>query len=285
MYVIIDDMTFKKNLIVVNGLKTFYWEKNQGQENVIILLHGFPGNHEGLVDMANGLGNYRIIIPDLPACGLSERLAEKQNLENYSQWMNSFLELLSINRPIVVGHSFGSRIALVFDGHYPEKVKELVLITPVVKVEGLIVRFLSVEYEIAKILPQYLRSAWLSNKINRKVENTIIFKSASPKRRQELMAREKRELKHLNPQTSIELFDEFYRFSLIPIGETIKTKSLVIAGDLDEIAPLDSVRELAEQLTNSEFVTMKNCGHIVVAEKPLTTASIIRNWLANNSRR
>lgn len=278
-------MTFKKNLIVVNGLKTFYWEKNQGQENVIILLHGFPGNHEGLVDMANGLGNYRIIIPDLPACGLSERLAEKQNLENYSQWMNSFLELLSINRPIVVGHSFGSRIALVFDGHYPEKVKELVLITPVVKVEGLIVRFLSVEYEIAKILPQYLRSAWLSNKINRKVENTIIFKSASPKRRQELMAREKRELKHLNPQTSIELFDEFYRFSLIPIGETIKTKSLVIAGDLDEIAPLDSVRELAEQLTNSEFVTMKNCGHIVVAEKPLTTASIIRNWLANNSRR
>ncbi len=272
-------MSFRKKLIVVNDKKTFYWEKNPEKKNVMVLLHGFPGSHQGLVDMANGLGNYRLIIPDLPACGLSEPLTEKHNLENYSQWLNDFLKFLSINQTIIIGHSFGARVALVFGGYYPKKVRQLVLITPVVKVEGLIARFVSVEYGIAKILPQYLRKAWLSNKIHRKVGNLIIFKSASPKRRRELIVRENKELKHLDPKINIELFDEFYKFNLAPEGKKVKAKSLVIAGGLDEIAPLDSVKELAAHLINSDFIIMKNCGHIVVAEKPLTTASIIRKWL------
>ena len=233
--------------------------------------------------MANGLNNYRLIIPDLPACGLSEALEDKPNLENYSQWLADFLKNLSITDPIIVGHSFGSRVGLVFSSRWPEKVKNLVLITPVVKIEGLIARFVSVEYEIAKILPQNLKGLWLSNKLHSGIGNMIIFKSACPARKKVLIARENKDLKNLDPKINIDLFDEFYRYSLIPIGKRIKTKSLIIAGALDEIAPLDSVRELAEQLADSEFVIMDNCGHIVVAEKPLTTAGIIRNWLRQSA--
>jgi pimeloyl-ACP methyl ester carboxylesterase len=272
-------MIFKKKLVVTNGRKVFYWEKNHGKKEVIILLHGFPGSHGGLIAMADGLGDFRIIVPDLPACGLSEALMGKPSLENYSQWLFDFLENLSVENIILVGHSFGSRIGLVFSSKYPEKVKELVLITPVVKVDGLIARFVSIEYEIAKILPKHLRKSWLSNRLHRGIGNMIIFKSTKGKRRQELIDKQDKDLKLLNPQINIEIFDEFYRFSLIPVGKKIKIKALVVAGELDEIAPLDSVKELAEQLPNSEFIIMKNCGHIVVAEKPLTTARIIIDWL------
>jgi pimeloyl-ACP methyl ester carboxylesterase len=221
-----------------------------------------------------------MIIPDLPACGLSESLIEKPNLENYSLWLKNFLQALSIDRVTLVGHSFGARTSLVFSSHWPEKIKQMVLITPVVKVDGLIARFVSIEYEIAKILPENLRKAWLSNRVHRGIGNMIIFKSASAKRRKELIAQENKDLEFLNPQISIDLFDEFYRFNLIPMGAKIKTRSLVIAGELDEIAPLDSVRELATQLTNSKFVVMKKSGHVVVAEKPLTVARIIGDWLS-----
>lgn len=272
-------MNFRKKFVVVNGIKSFYWETNPGKKEVMVLLHGFPGSHKGLVDMANGLGNYRLIIPDLPACGLSSPLGKKHNLENYSQWLDGFLNFLSINNAIVVGHSFGSRVALVFSGNVPEKVKQLVLITPVVKIEGLIARFVSVEYEIAKFLPKHLQKAWLNNKIHREVQKRILYKSAVAKRRQELMDMENKELKYLKPQINFELFDEFYKFSLVPVGKKIKTKSLVIAGELDEVAPLDSIKELVGQLINSDLIIMKDCGHIVVGEKPLTTARIIRKWL------
>jgi len=277
-------MSFKKNLATINGQKTFYWEKNRGHKESIVLLHGFPGSHGGLVDMANGFKDYRLIIPDLPTCGLSQPLSEKHNLENYSLWLSNFLKSLSINQTIIIGHSFGSRIALVFSGKHQEMVEKLVLIAPVMKVEGLVARFVSIEYRIAKILPQYLQKSWLSNPVHRKIGDMIIFKSVVGKRRQELVARENRDLERFDSKINIELFDEFYRFSLLPLGKKVKTKSLVIAGDLDEIAPLDSVKELAGQLIDSDLVIMKSCGHVVVAEKPLTTAGVIRNWLKQNKK-
>jgi pimeloyl-ACP methyl ester carboxylesterase len=273
-------MSFKKKITTIDGQKTFYWEKNPEKKEIMVVLHGFPGSHGGLLDMANGMGKYRFIVPDLPACGLSEPLKDKHNLENYSKWLKGFLESLSIEQPIIVGHSFGSRLALVFSGANPEMIRKLVLITPVVKVEGLIARFVSIEYRIAKILPQHLQKSWLSNRVHFNLGHKIIFKSAGIKKRQKLIASDRDELGRLNPQVNIELFDEFYRFSLIPVGQKVKTESLVIAGELDEIAPLASVRKLAEQLSNSQFVIMKNCGHIVVAEKPLTVAKIILNWLS-----
>ncbi|MCX6760399.1 MAG: alpha/beta hydrolase [Candidatus Nealsonbacteria bacterium] len=272
-------MRFEKLSVVINKRKTFYWQKNNSQKEAIVLLHGFPGNHEGLVDMANGLGNYRLIIPDFPACGQSESLNEKYSLENYAKWLNTFFEGLSINKAIVIGHSFGSRVALVFTSRYPEKVNKLALITPVVKVEGLISRVVAIEYKIAELLPKKLRRLWLSNQIHRKVSDIVLFKSASPKRRQEITAKDRRERKNFNPQINLELFSEFYRYSLVPIGKKIKTESLVIASDMDSIAPLNSVKELAEQLANVKFTVMKHSGHIVVLERPLATANIIRHWL------
>ena len=272
-------MRFKKHSVIVNGRRTFYWEKNSSKKEIVVLLHGFPGNHEGLVDMANSLGNYRLVIPDLPACGQSDLLDGKYSLENYAKWLNAFFEGLLINQAIVIGHSFGSRVALVFTERYPEKVKKLVLITPVVKVEGLISKAVAIEYKIAELLPRKLRKLWLSNQIHRKVSDIVLFKSASPKRRKEITAKDIKERKNFNPQINLELFSEFYKYSLVPIGKKIKTESLVIAADMDIIAPLNSVKELANQLANVKFVIMKHSGHIVVLERPLATANIIRNWL------
>jgi len=269
---------FKKKEIIINNKKTCYWERNHLHENVVIFLHGFPGNHIGLIDMAKNFSDYRIIIPDLPACGQSEPLNGKHNLKNYSQWLNSFLEVLSLSQVSIIGHSFGSRVGLVFSSEYKDKVERLVLITPVVKVEGLIAQAVSLEYKIADMLPEYLQKAWLQNRVHYKVGDMIIFKTSSLKRRQQLIARRNEEIKNLNPKINIELFDEFYKFSLVPLGKQVKIKSLIIAGREDEIAPLASIQELADQLENVKFVVMEDSGHIVVGEEPIKTANIIKRW-------
>src|SRR3989344_1825037 len=102
----------------------------------MILIHGFPGNHHGLVELARSLDNYRLILPDLPASGESEALAGKHTLSNIGDWLNEFLEKLSIEKTIILGHSFGARAALVFAGQHPGKVEKLILITPAVRVAG-----------------------------------------------------------------------------------------------------------------------------------------------------
>jgi pimeloyl-ACP methyl ester carboxylesterase len=273
-------MAFKRKEITINGKRDCYWEKNPLEKEVIVLLHGFPGNHLGILDVAKKLDGYRLIVPDLPSCGQSEPIDGHYSLETYSEWLGEFLNSLSINNAIFIGHSFGSRISLVFASKNPNKVKLLVLMTPVVKVEGLIARFVLLENKIAEILPESLKGVWLSSQLYRTIAHIILFKSSGPKRRKVLIDRDTKELKHLHPHVNIELFlDEFYKDSLAPIGKKIKTKSLIIAGDDDEIAPLDLIKELAGQLTDVKFIIMKNSGHALPMERPSATAKIIQNWI------
>ena len=277
-------MKFKKKSITINDRKFFYLDSDTPQP-VMVLLHGFPGNHLGLIRLANHIGNnYRIIIPDLPACGSSEILEGKHNLKNYSNWLNDFLTKLSIDKATIVGHSFGSRIALVFSNYYSKKVKNLILITPVLKVDGLLNRILSAYYGITGLMPKYLQKIMLSNGFGKKMGDMIIFKSTNRKLHQEIIERDIKEIKKTKPQVSIEIFDEFYKFSLIPVGKEIKKDCLIIACDQDRISPLGPIRELSQQLPNVKLKIMKGCGHLAPLEKPKSTALIIKEWLETVDR-
>jgi pimeloyl-ACP methyl ester carboxylesterase len=273
-------MKFKKRIATISNRKFFYLDNNNPSQKVIILLHGFPGNHLGMIDLANNIGNdYRIIIPDLPACGSSGLLEGKHNLKNYSDWLNDFLESLSIKEVIIIGHSFGSRIALVFTNYYSKKVKRLILITPVLKVDGLLNRIISIYYGITGIFPKYLQKIMLSNGFGKKMGDLFIFKSNNPKMHKEIIDRDIKEIKKTKPKVSIEIFDEFYKFSLIPFGKEIKKDCLIIASELDRISPLGPIKELARQIPNAKVEIMKGCGHLVPLEKPKATAIIVKKWL------
>ncbi|MCK9578012.1 alpha/beta hydrolase [bacterium] len=272
-------MRFQKKRITIDGKSVVYWEKNPTKKEVIIFLHGFPGSHRGLMDMANAFLDYRLIIPDLPACGESESFDYVHNLENYSKWLNNFLKELKIEKIILIGHSFGSRIGLYFGGHYKSKVNRLVLVTPVSRVEGLIARLASLNFKVAKYLPMSLQKRWISNPVYRTAGHIIVFKTSSKKRRQILIANDVKEFKHLDSRATIQVFEEFYSSDLSPLGKDIKASTLVIAGEKDEIAPLNSVIDVVEHLPDAQLVVMKKEGHIVVAESPLSTASIIKAWL------
>ena len=119
-------MKFKKKKIVINGAEVFYLEKSHARGIPMIFLHGFPGRHKGLVGVAKNFPDRRIVIPDLPACGASEPLPVAHSLKNYAVWLNDFLAALSIKRAIVVGHSFGARVALRFAVDHPRKIERLV---------------------------------------------------------------------------------------------------------------------------------------------------------------
>ncbi len=278
-------MKFEKKTVIINGRKTFYWQKGYNQKEVIVFLHGLSGNHKGLIDLANGFNkDYRIIIPDLPACGLSEELREQHTLENYVKWLDDFLEILSIHKVIIVGHSFGARIALVFSVSHPKKIKFLILITPIIKVDGFIARIVFIEYKIIKILPDPLKRILLqlSSNLHRKVCNIIIFKSVSAKRRKQIMSWGAKDPKSLNPEINIELFDEVYKLNLMSLAKKNKTKSLIIASDSDRIVRLDYIKEFVSLLNNTKFKIVKKSGHVVPMEKPITMSKIIQTWLDVN---
>ena len=146
-------MRFQKNSISIHGKKTSYWEKHHTQKPTIVFLHGFPGSHRGLVTVADSIPDHRLLIPDLPACGASESLGTEYALKPYAAWLNDFLTSLAIERAVIIGHSFGARVALRFGLDHPEKVEKLVLIAPVTKVDSLIGGLSALYYKVALALP------------------------------------------------------------------------------------------------------------------------------------
>lgn len=272
-------MKLSKKSIQIDDKKYCYWEKNRQKNKVLIFLHGFPGNHSYLAQLANNFSDWRIIIPDLPACGQSDELGKKSTLSNYTDWLNKFIVQLGIESITIIGYSFGSRLGLLFNKLKPHKVKALILLAPVTKAEGVVAQFISWKYKAAGFLPENKRKLKLADDLYKKIATTAVFKTSTGKRRKKLSALTAKEMNRVSPQVSVELFRDFKDSNLLLPAKKITTDCLIIAGDKDELAPLSTAKELSEALLKSELKILKNSGHMFPLEQPATTAKIIKDWL------
>lgn len=100
----------------------------------IVLLHGYTGSKENWYRVARALkGRYRIVIPDLPGWGQSERKdGADYGFVAQSARVAAFLRSPAIaagKRPVVlVGHSMGGGIAALTAARYPNLVSRVGLL-------------------------------------------------------------------------------------------------------------------------------------------------------------
>jgi pimeloyl-ACP methyl ester carboxylesterase len=272
-------MRFKRTIITVQGRTVSYWEKYRARGSVVIFLHGFPGSHRGLLELADTFSDCRLIVPDLPGCGASAALPTNHSLKNYTEWLNDFLTELAVKDIIIVGHSFGARVAMQYSIDHPAKIKKLVLITPVMKVDSFVGRLAAFNYKLGGMLPSSLQEAWGNNRVYRGIGHAIIYKSASRARRKQLIDIDTEDAKHIEGSVIVQMFDDFYKHPSIGGHKKINTKTLLIASDKDEVATLDSVEKLYQRFTNAEIKVMKDSGHLVILERPVAVGTIIRKWI------
>ncbi|MUV13439.1 alpha/beta fold hydrolase [Noviluteimonas gilva] len=108
-----------------------YREAKTPDAPTIVMVHGFVGGKENFYPLARALaGKYRLVIPDLPGWGESQRVPN----ENYgflaqSERLAAFIRNVSPGEPVVlVGHSMGGGIAALVAAGHPELVSRVALI-------------------------------------------------------------------------------------------------------------------------------------------------------------
>jgi pimeloyl-ACP methyl ester carboxylesterase len=108
--------------IELNGLSFFF--RSMGEGPCVVLLHGFGEDGAIWRNQWHGLGNHRLLIPDLPGSGLSQMVPD-MSMEGLAAVILSLLQKENVSSCTLIGHSMGGYIALAFLEKYPEKVAAL----------------------------------------------------------------------------------------------------------------------------------------------------------------
>lgn len=92
----------------------------------IVFLHDWNQNLETMDYLGQGLENYRKILLDFPGFGDSEEPYMPYSLDNYVSILRRLLLELNVENPIIVGNSFGAKVAIKYASKYD--VEKLVLL-------------------------------------------------------------------------------------------------------------------------------------------------------------
>jgi pimeloyl-ACP methyl ester carboxylesterase len=254
--------------IEVDGVKLHYVDRGSGEP--VVLLHGNGSmiqdfESSGLIEMA--AQKYRVIAFDRPGFGHSSRPRRTiWTPEAQALLIHRALEQIGIPRARVLGHSWGSSVALALALKHPEVVTGLILASgyyyptarpdvlllsgPAVPLLGDIMR-----YTVSPILSRLL---WplLMRKIFGPAKVPAKF-SGFPKE----MAVRPSQIRASAAETALMIPSAFAQ-----LGEyaSLKMPVVIIAGEQDRLIDIDEQSaRLHREVKESKFRSVTNAGHMV----------------------
>ena len=227
--------------INIKDLQVNYIQYGKGKD--ILLLHGWGQNIEMMKPVGdNFANNYRITIIDFPGFGQSEEPKSPWTIEKYSHMLEEFVDKTNIKKPIVIGHSFGGRVAIRYSSRNP--IEKLILFgSPCIRIEEplpLTVRVLKKLKklpglnEFGEFMKQYIGSR--------------DYKAATPIMR----------------QTLVEVVNE----DLSKFAREIEEPTLLIWGDNDTEAPLNEAKELEKIMNDAALIILPGTHYAYLENLP-----------------
>ncbi len=236
--------------ININNLNVNYIQYGTGKD--IILLHGWGQNIEMMKPLGDNFSDrFRITILDLPGFGESEEPKETWTIDKYELLLEEFLKELNIKKPIVIGHSFGGRLAIRFSARNP--IEKLVLFgSPCIRINEELPFHVKVLKGLKKIpglndFGEYMK----------KYIGSRDYKAASPIMR----------------QTLVEVVNE----DLSKYAREIEEPTLLIWGDQDDEAPLNEAKELEKIMVDAALIVLPGT-HYAYLENLPQVVNILNNF-------
>ena len=206
----------------------------------LVFLHGWGQNIEMMEPVGNGLEENDIIIFDLPGFGKSEEPKTVWTIEDYAKCIHECLEKLNVKNPVLIGHSFGGKISLMYASMY--ETKKLVLLASPFKKD---IQKLSLKTKMLKQVKKVPGMKKLEGFAKKHIGSTD-YKNASEMMRKVLV-------EHVN----------------LDISENIKKincPTIIIWGTNDQAVPLTDAYTLEKLIKDAAVIEYEGCTHYAYLE-------------------
>lgn len=255
--------------VEVAGLRVAFQRLGDGQP--LLLLHGgVSDSRVWRVELESLSDAFTVVAWDAPGCGASSDPPESFRMAEYADCLARFIDALGLERPHVLGHSWGSTLALELYRQRPELVRSLVLVGAYVGWAGSLP-----PEEVEQRLQFALQAASLGP--NAFDPTSMPGPSdAMPRDRAEELARIMSEIRPTGTRTMAYALAEADLRHVLP---RIDVPTLVLAGDADERSPLSVAQELHASIPRSTLTVMPGLGHECYLESPTMFETEVRKFL------
>ncbi|HXH22887.1 MAG TPA: alpha/beta fold hydrolase [Dehalococcoidia bacterium] len=253
---------------------------DQGEGPAVVLLHGLGAStysfRLNLPEIARGR---RVIAVDLPGHGFTSRDVADLSLTAQAGYLASLLDLLSLERVALVGHSMGGSIAQRFAVAYPERVARLVLIASTT--DDFMLRAAGASPWLAPFVPAFVAAVLHNHPVRRRWLSRAVYDPAylTP----EVIAAYEAP-GHIRGHTRAyqRLMRDRRRDARIDLGR-IRAPTLIIWGDTDRIVSLRHGETLARGISGSRLVVLPRTGHLVPEEQAEAVNRLLTDFLGEKT--
>ncbi|HUD06422.1 MAG TPA: alpha/beta hydrolase [Candidatus Saccharimonadales bacterium] len=273
----------KQKNVSVDGHGVAYWEANSNEPESVILLHGLGGDHRGLIEFSSYFPSLRVIIPDLPGWGLSEPLDKTHDVKDYVSFLDQFSKQLGLTNFYLVGHSFGGAVALKYTKTYPQKIKKVALLNPVLENSGTISWVFGRGYfNLAALLPDKLCHFLLSNKLIVYVSDMVVMTPERKEYRKKILTQDYRNYKNANTRAMKEGFRALDNLDMEDFSIDIGKDVYFLVGDKDKLQS-PKYNEKLERIFANSLVKFVPGGHLLPLEDPELAGSNVSRFIAGEA--
>ncbi len=253
--------------IEIGGVPIHY--ERHGSGFPLVLVHGLGGTGAAIwkKQVAELAQDFTVILYDLRGCGRSGTSPGPYTLRDFVDDLHMLAESLRLDRVALMGHSFGGSIVLAYAAARPERVTAVVAAGgpaefPEQTREALRARAETVEASGMGAVAEAVATAGMAPS----------FREAHP---DEFRAYVDLLLAN-DPFAYAATCRAVADLDISADLERISAPVLLVAGELDGVAPPAHNRANAERIPDATFVEVEGCGHILPWEKPeaLSAAAI-----------
>ena len=239
---------WRQGSLQIDGLTVRYQVGGQGPQ--VLLLHGWGGAIESFAPVLDDLHrSYTVSAFDLPGFGKSSLPPSTWGSAEYAQLTLKVMDRLKLDRPHLIGHSFGGQVSIRLAATSPERVGKLVLVcsagvrTP----PRLATRLKRTAARLGRWLAAHGGGVGekLRAEIYRRVQSQD-YANAGP----------------LRP-TLVRVINE----DLTPLLPLVKSPTLLVWGEQDRDVPLSAAQVMARLVPAAQLVVFENAGHFAYLDQ------------------